>query len=75
MLWFNAEKDCGALETADGERIEVSGAAFAAGEKPVGRCAGLPVEFELDSLGGDAVVGIGFIPDQDQRRARMRNRR
>ena len=38
MLWFNAAKDLGALQTAEGERIEVSGDAFAPNEKPKKHC-------------------------------------
>jgi hypothetical protein len=72
MLWFNAAKDLGALRTAEGERIEVRGDAFAPGEKPIERCAGKPIEFE--ALDG-AVSGIAFPADVAPRRARMRNRR
>ena len=72
MLWFNAAKDLGALRTAEGERIEVSGDAFAPGEKPTERCAGKPIEFE--TLDG-AITGIAFPEDIAPRRARMRNRR
>ena len=72
MLWFNAAKDLGALRTAEGERIEVRGDAFAPGEKPVERCAGKPIEFE--TLDG-AITGIAFPDDVAPRRARMRNRR
>ena len=43
MLWFNPEKDLGALRTHAGERIEFPGSAFAAGEQPTGRCAGAPI--------------------------------
>jgi len=71
MLWFNEAKDLGALRTAEGERIEFGGDAFAPGEKPVGRCAGRPIEF--DDLGG-AVAGIEFPPEIVPRRARMRGR-
>ena len=72
MLWFNAEKDLGALRTADGERIEVRGDAFAAGEKPVGRCKGMAIEFDASS---GAIAEIAFPPEVVPRRARMRNRR
>jgi hypothetical protein len=72
MLWFNEAKDLGALRTDDGERIEVPGTAFAAGEKPVGRCAGKAIEFE--SLEG-VISGIAFVPVADQRRARLHRRR
>ena len=43
-----------------------------AGEKPVERCAGKPIEFE--TLDG-AITGIAFPEDIAPRRARMRNRR
>jgi hypothetical protein len=72
MLWFNEAKDVGALRTDEGDRIDVSGAAFLAGEKPLGRCAGKPVEFErLD--GG--VSGLAFVPALAPRRARRRRSR
>ncbi|HYZ79590.1 MAG TPA: hypothetical protein VE596_19685 [Gaiellaceae bacterium] len=72
MLWFNALKDLGALQTDEGERLDVSGTAFLPGEKPLGRCAGKPVEFE--ALEG-AVSGLAFVPETSQRRARRRHRR
>ena len=72
MLWFNAEKDLGALESDEGERIDVPGTAFASGEKPAGRCAGRPVEF--DRVDG-VVSELAFVPEVSSRRARMRHRR
>jgi hypothetical protein len=71
MRWFNSAKDLGGLRTDDGEWIEVPGAAFAPGEKPVARCAGKAIEFE--SLDG-TVSGIAFVPELEQRRARRRRR-
>jgi len=71
MLWFNATKDLGALRTDGGERIDVLGTAFGAGQKPTGRCAGKAVEF--DSVSG-AVTGLTFLPEVSPRRARMRHR-
>lgn len=72
MLWFNEERDRGALRTDVGERIEVPGTAFLRGEKPVGRCAGKAIEFE--ALEG-AVTRLAFVPDLSPRRARLRRRR
>ena len=72
MLWFNGVKDLGALQTDAGERLDVPGAAFDAGEKPAGRCAGKPVEF-LCAAGG--VSEIRFVPEESARRARARHRR
>lgn len=71
MLWFNEAKDVGALRTDEGERVEVPGAAFLRGEKPVGRCAGRAVEFNSVE---DRVSGIAFVPVVSPRRARRRHR-
>ncbi len=72
MLWFNEAKDVGALRTDEGDRIDVSGAAFVTGEKPLGRCAGRAVEFE--TLEG-SVSRLAFVPDLTPRRARRRHSR
>ena len=72
MLWFNVAKDLGALRAED-EVFDVPGAAFAPGEKPLGRCAGQAVEFDLPDDG--AVTGLTFVPEVAQRRARPRHRR
>jgi hypothetical protein len=72
MLWFNSDKDVGALETIEGVRLHVPGEAFEAGERPVGRCAGMPIEF--DSRGSD-VSEIAFVHDVSPRRARIRHYR
>jgi hypothetical protein len=72
MLWFNATKDLGALRTDEGDRLDVAGAAFLAGEKPLGRCAGRTVEFERDDEG---IRHLAFVPDSNPRRARKRRGR
>ena len=72
MLWFNAEKDLGALCTEDGERLQVPGAAFEPGEKPLGRCGGQLVHF--DSVDGE-VNAVTFVQEANPRRARMRRHR
>jgi cold shock CspA family protein len=51
MKWFNEEKDHGYIETEEGERLYIPGTGFAGGNRLKGRCAGIPVEFE--------VVGVG----------------
>ena len=71
MLWFNEVKDLGALRTDDGERIEIPGTAFSPGEKPVGRCAGRVIDFEVVD---GAVTDLAFVPEASQRRARRRRR-
>jgi len=72
MLWFNDEKDLGALRTDEGERLEVPGSAFAPGSRPSGRCAGTPVEFS--TVDGE-VTAILFVDEPDRRRARLRRSR
>ena len=72
MLWFNETKDLGALRTEDGERFDVPGAAFSPGEKPVGRCGGISVEFDTS---GGVVSSVVFVPESNPRRARLRHRR
>jgi hypothetical protein len=72
MLWFNETKDVGALLTHEGDRVDVSGVAFLAGEKPLGRCAGRTVEFERTDLG---VSRLSFVPESNPRRARLRRSR
>ncbi|HET6695972.1 MAG TPA: hypothetical protein VFG85_05665 [Gaiellaceae bacterium] len=69
MLWFNAVKDLGALEMAQGERVGFPGTAFLPGEKPEGRCLGKPVEFETVE---GAVARLAFVPETAPRRARRR---
>jgi cold shock CspA family protein len=72
MLWFNAAKDLGALQTDAGERMDVPATAFDTGEKPVGRCAGKPVEFACVAGG---VSEVRFVSEGSARRARLRHRR
>ena len=72
MLWFNDVKDVGALRTSAGERVEVTGSAFAPGERPPGRCAGAPVEFDEGDAG---LSGITFVAEEERRRARRRHSR
>lgn len=72
MLWFNDAKDLGALMTDVGDRVDVPGAAFSPGEKPLGRCAGKAVEFEWL---GDELQGLTFVQDSNPRRARLRRSR
>ncbi len=71
MLWFNEEKDVGALRTDAGERIDVPGTAFVDGEKPVGRCAGKVVEFDEQS---GEVERVAFVLEPERGRARLRRR-
>jgi hypothetical protein len=75
MLWFNEAKDHGFIMTDEGERLAVAGDGFAAGEKPVGRCAHKVVIFEIDEEDGARQArNVTFEPDLAPRRARMRRR-
>ena len=71
LIWFNEEKDLGAIRTDEGERLEFPGSAFVNGDKPVGRCAGTVVEF--DEVAGE-VARVAVIPQADVARARRRRR-
>jgi hypothetical protein len=73
MLWFNEAKDQGFIMTDEGERLAVAGEGFAAGERPVGRCAHRVVTFEIDG-GGERrqARNVAFEPEIAVRRARLR---
>jgi cold shock CspA family protein len=74
MLWFNEVKDHGFIATEDGERLYVDGDGFAAGEKPVGRCAGKAVSFEVEEDDGERrAVGARLVTLIDPPRARRRH--
>jgi hypothetical protein len=76
MLWFNDVKDLGEITAEDGERLPILGTGFAAGERPQGRCAGLPVTFEIAQQGEERrAEDVRFVPEIAPRRARMRHAR
>ena len=73
MLWFNAEKGFGFIQTEDDERLYVAESGFRAGEVPQGRCAGRAVTFDRVALEGDTrAVDVFFPPEIAPRRARRR---
>jgi cold shock CspA family protein len=75
MVWFNEEKGHGYISTEAGERLYVSETGFRGGNAPKGRCAGLPVEFEVaTSLKGRQAVGSVLVEEITPRRARRRYR-
>jgi cold shock CspA family protein len=75
MVWFNEEKGFGYISTEAGERLYVSQAGFAGGNAPIGRCAGLPVEFEVVTNGeGREAVGSVLVEEEAPPRARRRHR-
>lgn len=76
MLWFNEVKDHGFISTEEGERLYVAGDDFEAGEKPVGRCAGLDVVFEVEEAepeGERRAIGVRQAVHVDPPRARRRH--
>jgi cold shock CspA family protein len=75
MVWFNEEKGHGYISTETGERLYVSQQGFAGGNAPKGRCAGLPVEFEIaTNMEGREAVGSVLVVDPAPRRARRHHR-
>jgi cold shock CspA family protein len=73
MLWFNEEKDHGYISTDDGERLYVAGAGFEGGQGPQGRCAGLPVEFDVSERDGSReATGCVLVDEIAPPRARLR---
>jgi cold shock CspA family protein len=72
MLWFNNEKGHGFIETAAGDRLRVEGSGFRNGP-PEGRCAGMPVTFQITGDGEAArALDVAFPEDAPPRRARIR---
>jgi cold shock CspA family protein len=77
MLWFNAEKGYGFIETDDDERLYVASSGFLPKEEPKKRCAGRHVTFERIAAEGDArAVNVSFVPESElPNRARLRTPR
>jgi cold shock CspA family protein len=74
MLWFNAEKGFGFIETEHEERLYVASSGFVPDSLPNGRCAGRNVVFERQVREGDTrAVGVSFTADDEPRRARARH--
>ncbi len=75
MLWFNEAKDLGFILTDEGERLSVLGEGFAEGKRPEGRCARLPVRFEISEAGSDRQAEkVTLVEEVSPRRARLRSR-
>jgi hypothetical protein len=75
MVFFNEKKHYGVIESEDGERLQVERAGFLPGEAPVGRCAGMPVDFTVEDKQGERfAVNISLVEATAPRRARRRSR-
>jgi cold shock CspA family protein len=76
MLWFNADKGFGFIQTESDERLYVASTGFLPGSMPNGRCAGLDVTFERQVREGDTrAVDVSFLTQGELRRARARHTR
>jgi cold shock CspA family protein len=77
LLWFNETKNYGFIRTEDDERLYVHRSGFAPGQAPVGRCAGLKVNFDRAEDGGldNAPQALNVKVDEEvnARRARRRH--
>jgi cold shock CspA family protein len=76
MLWFNADKGFGFIQTEADERLYVASSGFATGDIPMGRCAGRDVTFERQVEEGDIrAISVAFLTPAELRRARSRQAR
>jgi cold shock CspA family protein len=76
MLWFNADKGYGFIQTEHDERLYVASSGFAADHQPEPRCKGRTVSFEREA-GDDEprAVNVMFVERDEPRRARLRKGR
>jgi cold shock CspA family protein len=76
MLWFNADKGFGFIQTEADERLYVASTGFLPGSMPDGRCAGREVTFERQVREGDTrAIDVSFLTPAELRRARSRHTR
>ena len=73
LLWFNETRRDGLIVTDEGERFPVLASGFVEGHLPVGRCAGTPVDFELEDA-DDRVVAVRVSVPVAAEGGRARNR-
>ena len=74
MIWFNAAKRHGFVQTDEGERLRMDEAGLAPGTLFGDRCRGARVRFERVS-GEARAVDVSLVPLMAARRARMRGHR
>jgi cold shock CspA family protein len=76
MLWFNADKGHGFIQTEDDERLYVSRDGFASDAELAARCKGRSVTFDREVVDGTAqAVNVAFSERDEPRRARLRKGR
>lgn len=76
MIWFNAAKGHGFVQTEEDERLYVAHDGFLPDNQPQQRCKGRSVSFEREIVEGEPrAVKVSFVEDADPRRARRRSSR
>ena len=76
MLWFNADKGYGFIETENAERLYVARSGFQSQHEPMQRCKGREVRFDRIVAEGDTrATNVQFVEQSPQRRARLRHAR
>lgn len=76
LLWFNETRRDGLIAAEDGERYPVLESGFVEGHVPIGRCAGTPVDFDVEDAGaGPQAVRVSVSVPVEGGRARNRSRR
>lgn len=76
MLWFNADKGFGFIQTEDDERLLVSSSGFAADHQPPARCKGRTVTFDREVAEDEPhAINVTFSERDEPRRARLRKGR
>ena len=76
MLWFNADKGYGFIETEHAERLYVARSGFQTPQEAMHRCKGREVSFDrLVAEGDTRAINVQFVEQSPQRRARLRHAR
>jgi cold shock CspA family protein len=76
MLWFNADKGYGFIQTEDDERLYVARDGFLVDHEPQARCKGREVSFNREVGDGEIrAVDVSFVSRDEPRRARLRKGR
>ena len=76
MLWFNADKGYGFIQTEEGERLYVARSGFLPKHAPMPRCKGREVSFQRQvSEGETRAVEVSFVSHEEPQRARLRSPR
>ena len=73
MIWFHEERGAGFVLSEEGERLPVDRESFAGGTPPIGRCAGIPISFDVAERDGERIaIDVSLVESDPPRRARRR---